>query len=99
MNNGVTVITRSLQKIANRFSMDDFYIVNGCQTSHVLHDNRALLDDTVRVPFRLIATTDEGVIEDVITATNRQTEVKDTQFFAMKDFAKALEQHFKDISA
>lgn len=98
MNNGVTVIAGQLHKTGNRFYMEDYYIVNGCQTSHVLHDNHTLLTDKVRIPFRLICTKDESVIEDVITATNRQTEVKDTQFFAMKDFAKALEQHFRSYS-
>lgn len=47
------------------------------------------------MPFRLIHTQDENVIEAVIRATNRQTEVKDDQFFAMKDYAKKLEAYFK----
>src|SRR3546814_5162256 len=53
--------------------------------------------DTVRIPFRLICTTDEGVIESIIRATNRQTDVRDEQFFAMKDFAKKLELYFKSF--
>ena len=73
----------------------DFQVVNGCQTSHVLHDNVSLLDDAVRIPFRLISTQDDAVIEAIIRATNRQTEVRDDQFFAMKEFAKKLEAHFK----
>ena len=71
--------------------------MNGCQTSHVLHDNESLLSDSVRIPFRLIGTQDENVIEDIIRATNRQTEVKDEQFFAMKNFAKKLEAYFKSF--
>jgi AIPR protein len=72
--------------------------VNGCQTSHVLYDNAGLLNDSVTIPFRLISTQDEGVIESVIRATNRQTEVRDEQFFAMKDFAKKLEEYFKSFA-
>jgi hypothetical protein len=34
-------------------------------------------------------------MESIITATNRQTEVKQDQFFAMKDFAKKLEAYLK----
>jgi hypothetical protein len=95
MNNGVTMITRILRTTGDRFFVQDFQIVNGCQTSHVLHQIVDKLPDTVRVPFRLIHTQDENVIEAVIRATNRQTEVKDDQFFAMKDFAKKLEAYFK----
>jgi hypothetical protein len=44
---------------------------------------------------RLIATKDEDVFEDVIGATNRQTDVKDHQFFATRKFAKQLEAYFR----
>jgi hypothetical protein len=98
MNNGVTVISRMLHPTGNKFLIGDFQVVNGCQTTHVLHDNKALLDDSVRIPFRLITTQDEAVIEAIIKATNRQTEVRDDQFFAMKDFAKKLETYFKSFT-
>jgi AIPR protein len=95
MNNGITVIARSLLTTGNKFTMSDFQIVNGCQTSNVLFDNRDVVKDGVRVPIRIIATTDDGVIESIITATNRQTEVKQEQFFALRDFAKKLEAYFR----
>ena len=95
MNNGVTMIARSLHTTGDKFAISDFHIVNGCQTSHVLHACKDNLPATIRVPFRLIHTQDENVIESIIRATNRQTEVKDDQFYAMKDFAKKLEAYFK----
>ncbi len=95
MNNGVTIIAKVLRVTGDHFYMNEFYVVNGCQTSHVLNDNRDLLTTSVRVPFRLISTREESVIEAVIKATNRQTAVKEDQFFALKDFAKKLETYFK----
>ena len=68
--------------------------MNGCQTSHVLHAHKNDLSPTIKVPFRLIHTQDEDVIESIISATNRQTEVKEDQFYAMRDFAKKLEAYF-----
>jgi hypothetical protein len=97
MNNGVTIIAKSLLTTGDKFTMGDFQIVNGCQTSNVLYDNRAILTDAVRIPIRIICTTDDAVAESVITATNRQTEVKQEQFFALKDFAKKLEAFFKSF--
>jgi hypothetical protein len=95
MNNGVTMIARLLSTTGDKFVVGDYQVVNGCQTSHVLHACQAQLPDSVRIPFRLVHTQNDTVIEDVIRATNRQTEVKDDQFFAMKDFAKKLEAYFK----
>jgi AIPR protein len=97
MNNGITIIARTLQHTASRFQIEDFQIVNGCQTSHVIFDNRDLVNDAVSVPPRLIATQDESVIEDIIRATNRQTEVKTEQFFAVTEFAKQLEIFFQSF--
>lgn len=91
MNNGITIIARNLQPTGNKFLIEDFSIVNGCQTSHVLFEERSELDDTVMVPIRLIGTQDEDIINDIIKATNRQTEVKAEQFYALQEFSKTLE--------
>lgn len=91
MNNGITIIARVVQPTGNKFLIEDFSIVNGCQTSHVLFEKREKIDASVMVPIRLIGTQDEGVINDIIRATNRQTEVKEEQFYALEEFSKALE--------
>jgi AIPR protein len=37
MNNGITMIARTLRALRlDRFQIEDFQIVNGCQTTHVL---------------------------------------------------------------
>ncbi len=94
MNNGVTIIARGLRRTAQRFFIEDYQIVNGCQTSHVLFGQRKAIGDNVQIPLRLISTQDEDVIESIIKATNRQTEVKPEQFAAITDFAKKLEAFF-----
>ncbi|MFZ0887431.1 MAG: AIPR family protein [Candidatus Binataceae bacterium] len=94
MNNGITIIARSLQPTGNSFAVEDFQVVNGCQTCHVLFDQKDGVDESVMIPLRLIATQDEGVTHSIIRATNRQTEVKEEQFFAMTEFAKRLEEFF-----
>ena len=97
MNNGVTVIAKSMQVTGNEFVLDDFQIVNGCQTSHVLYDQRDLLDDSILIPFRLISTKDEDVTNSIIRATNRQTVVREDQFFALEEFGKTLELFFSSF--
>lgn len=95
MNNGITIIARGLKATGNRFSIENYSIVNGCQTSHVLFDKRDQLDDTVMIPVRLIGTQDEDIINDIIRATNRQTAVKEEQFYALEEFPKELERYFQ----
>ena len=97
MNNGVTIITRNLSQLGSDFTLEDFQIVNGCQTSNVLFSQRKADLGNVFVPLRLIYTQDESVIEAIVRATNRQTELKPEQLYALTDFARELEAHFKAI--
>ena len=94
MNNGVTIIASTLRATGNRFHLEGYQIVNGCQTSHVLFDQRANIDDTVLIPLRIIATRDEELIAAIVKATNRQTAVKEEQLLALNDFQKKLEAFF-----
>ena len=91
LNNGVTLVARSMRNTGNKFFVSDYQIVNGCQTSHVLYNSREDLPDTLGVPFKVIATNDEEVINSIITATNRQTQVTDEDLYALSTFQKQLE--------
>lgn len=93
LNNGVTVVAKRVAPTANKFVIEDYQVVNGCQTSYVLHENRSELDN-VSVPVRLIATDDVDIRNAIIKATNRQTQVTEDQLFALSDFPKNLEAFF-----
>jgi hypothetical protein len=95
MNNGITVIAKTVRATGHKLYIEDYQVVNGCQTSHVLWHNRDQVDDSVMIPLRLIATQDEEVIGSIIKATNRQTEVREEQLLALSDFQKKLELFFK----
>jgi len=94
MNNGVTIVAKRVAPTANKFLIEDYQIVNGCQTSYVLHENRATLSENVFVPVRLIATEDPDIRNSIIKATNRQTQVTEDQLLALSDFPKSLETFF-----
>ncbi|MDY6839424.1 MAG: AIPR family protein [Thermodesulfobacteriota bacterium] len=93
MNNGVTIVAKRVAPTANKFVVEDYTVVNGCQTSYVLHEKGNELDD-VAVPIRLIATEDVDIRNAIIKATNRQTQVTEDQLFALSDFPKNLEAFF-----
>lgn len=93
-NNGVTIVAKRLRPTGNKFLLEDYQVVNGCQTSFVLHESRDALSDKVMVPVRLIATQDDNIRNAIIKATNRQTQVSEEQLFALSDFPKKLEAFF-----
>jgi hypothetical protein len=70
LNNGVTVVARRVHPTGNKFLLEDYQVVNGCQTSYVLHECRAALTDDVMIPVRLIATQDDNIKNAIIKATN-----------------------------
>ena len=94
MNNGVTVIARDLKQVGNKFTISDYQVVNGCQTSNVLFEQSQDIGDDVSVPLRLIHTNDESIKGLITTATNSQTEIKPDQFASSRVFARQLEQFF-----
>jgi hypothetical protein len=96
MNNGITMIARTLRPLRrDRFQIEDFQIVNGCQTTHVLFDCYGQTDKSLLIPLRIVSTEDGDVIKSIIRGTNRQTKVEDDQFFALTDFAEQLEEYFQ----
>ena len=94
LNNGVTIIARKIHSTANKFTLEDYQIVNGCQTSYVLFECRDHLNPNVLIPVRIISTADSEIRNSIIKATNRQTEVTEEQLFALSDFPKRLETYF-----
>lgn len=94
LNNGVTLVAKYLNTVGNRFHIEDYQIVNGCQTSHVLYNQRGSVTPSVYVPIKVIATVDDTITNEVIKATNRQTQVKSEELYALTDFEKKLEAFY-----
>jgi AIPR protein len=94
LNNGVTIVTRQLTTTGNKFVMEDYQIVNGCQTSHVLYRERENVTDDVYVPVKIIATTDDDLTNAVIQATNSQTPIGPEDLQALSGFQKKLEAFY-----
>ncbi len=93
-NNGVTVICKHLTNLRNKFTLTDYQIVNGCQTSHVLFNNRDVLQEGLQIPIKVIETKDEEIVNQIIKATNRQTQVLDEQLIALSEFHRKLEAFY-----
>lgn len=92
LNNGITLVTKEIKKVGDKLNVNNFQIVNGCQTSTILYNNRDFIQDESYITIKIIGTDDNDVINSIIRATNRQTEVKTEAFESLKEFHKRLEE-------
>ncbi len=99
LNNGVTVVANAIKTSANQFTISDYQIVNGCQTSNILfeHRNNDQMND-INIPIRLIVTNNDDVKSKITVSTNNQTAIKKEQLAAMSDFQKNLEHYYSSIT-
>ncbi|RYY73033.1 MAG: hypothetical protein EOO52_19370 [Gammaproteobacteria bacterium] len=91
-NNGITVVSKSIDRKRDIFTLEDYQIVNGCQTTNILAHVRDKAE-SIFVPLRLIGCSDTDFVASVIIGTNRQNEVRDDQFWALLPFMKDLEEY------
>ncbi len=95
LNNGITIVTEDISVTGDCFSITNYQIVNGCQTSHILYQNRELADiNNVYIPIRIIATNDDEIKNEITTATNNQTAIKKEQLAALSNYQRKLEQYY-----
>lgn len=100
LNNGVTVLGDEVSGQQKALTIARPLIVNGLQTSHVLHraEVEGALEDSRRkngIVVRVIESTDEEVRDRVIEGTNRQTPVPSAALKATDSEQIKLEQYLK----
>lgn len=94
-NNGITIVTRKLQRVGFQFTLEDFQIVNGCQTSHVVAATASAENSEIMIPIKIVATEDEEVTRQVIIASNQQNKVDQESFWALDPIHKSIEIYFE----
>lgn len=91
LNNGVTIVAKEMRRMGNSFTLSGFQVINGCQTSFVLYENRAKLTDQSCIVLKIISTSDKNITDSIVKTTNRQTPVLNEAFETLRDFHKRLE--------
>ena len=99
LNNGITIVARDIRIVGKRFTLSDYQIVNGCQTSHIVFTHKHRLRDDTSLPVKIIEAEDRDLVNEIVRATNRQTEVKDEAFVVLGEFHKKLERFFLSAEA
>ena len=106
-NNGITVVSKNIDRTGDKFRLEDYQIVNGCQTCNVIFDlvygdeikatPDPALADSIQVPFRLIGSKDDDFVSSIIIGTNSQNPVREEQFWALRPFMKNLEEYCRSL--
>ncbi|MCQ2471658.1 MAG: AIPR family protein [Clostridia bacterium] len=101
LNNGITIVASSISMPGDIATIEDYQIVNGCQTSNILINNMestSNIDDLI-IPIRIIATKNENLKNNITKATNSQTAIKKEQLEALSTFQKNLEEYYKTYTS
>lgn len=95
LNNGVTIVAKKITQLRDTFHLEDYQIVNGCQTSHIIFHYLNHVDvNKVGLQVKLIVSENDQVTNEVIKATNNQTPVKREELLALSDYQKQLEDYY-----
>jgi hypothetical protein len=106
MNNGVTIVCSAASIVGKEYSLEDVQVVNGLQTSFTIHqvisvsgrrgngtdsgpfDDRAVL-------VKILVTQDPATRDEVIRATNQQTNVPVASLRATEEIHRKIEAYFR----
>ncbi|GMO57709.1 MAG: AIPR family protein [Termitinemataceae bacterium] len=94
LNNGITIVADAIRQTGNSFCLENYQIVNGCQTSYAIFNNKDKITDIITIPVKLISTTNQEIKNKIIKATNRQTPITDDMLYALSELPKKLETYF-----
>lgn len=99
LNNGITIVCRGAIVVGETFKLTAPKVVNGLQTTRVVHDYLAqhpesLVGDQL-VQVRILSTEDADQRDAIIRATNSQTPVDSASLRATDDVQKDIEAYFR----
>ncbi len=97
MNNGVTILASKIEPKRNTFRLEDYQIINGCQTSYsiweVLREDKKINDFELIV--KLVETNNDDAALEIIQATNSQIPIDPTSIKSQERVHKTIEESLK----
>ena len=94
LNNGITIISPEVKLQSNEMYIEDYQIVNGCQTSNVLFEARNDIPADATLMVKIIETSDQAIVDEIVRSTNSQNKIEDHQLLATMDRVKSIEKYF-----
>lgn len=98
-NNGITIIAKELKynKNEKELKMKNYSIVNGCQTTLTLYENRDRISEDLRLILKIIETGENPRLGKNITYyTNNQNPISIVDQWSRDKFQQDLKENFKN---
>lgn len=97
-NNGITIIASAVENnAANELELNEFSIVNGCQTTVSIAQAATAAADAVSVVAKVIVAQDPDLVERVIRFTNSQTPISVWDISARDKLQQRLKKEVSEL--
>ncbi len=95
-HNGITIIAKKLENTKDEVAVDDYFVVNGCQSLSSFFDHKAKLTDDLRILTKFVQVEPNSKLAKLITEiSNNQNGVKPRDFMANNPLQIRLQQEFR----
>ena len=110
LNNGITMIADTVTTTDRKnkcFTVNNHQIINGCQTSNMLHRyylhllNSGISDSELQeklkevyIPLKIIEVPDDTLSAEIVESTNSQTSIGSDQLHALGSIARKIQKFF-----
>ena len=94
-HNGITIITEKATQEKNEVTITNYSIVNGCQSTLTLYENREFLTQKLRIPIKIVETGENTKLSEEITYfANNQNPIKTSDLKSREKFQLDLKNQF-----
>src|SRR3989338_5272685 len=94
-HNGITVIANDLTVTKDKITVDQYFVVNGCQSLTTLYDNKAKITDNLRVLTKFVQMEPTSPLAKQVTEfSNNQNGVKARDFMSNNAMQIRLQNEF-----
>ena len=95
-HNGITVICRKMKQTPEKITVDEYFVVNGCQSLNSIFDNKTILTDNLRVLTKIILMdVTSNLAERVTRYSNNQNGIKPRDFKSNNTIQVRLQNEFR----
>lgn len=95
-HNGITIVAAEAIRDETSLRMKHFQIVNGAQTTFVLHELQSRLQ-SVNIPVKVVVTGDERLKDEVIRGANTQAPVHEMDLLGRLPKIREIEESLLDM--
>lgn len=109
LNNGVTIVAKSVEPRGDELRISNYQIVNGCQTSNEIFnwwknlnasnsntEENNKIAESIFIPIKLVETESDNILSEITIAANRQTPINEIDIVASNKIAKTVEEYFEN---